>query len=272
MAALLAAELIAAVTLAAPSHRAVPGIPNPPSAAPPYGGERRFVDPIDLGGPAGQALLDRVGANMADAVTAVEAFWGADWPQRITVTATGTDAQFAALANGAVGDGPARWSDVAAVAVADRVDTEHRVVTGQQLVFAPGAATMSTPALRIVLAHELFHYAARVDTAADAPRWLVEGVADFVARPGPVPPGLAAVLPTDGDLDSPGPARVQAYDRAWAFARFVADRFGTGKLRELYLTACGPGHLAPAVAVRRVLDADLPEVLAGWRHWLPSAG
>lgn len=34
---------------------------------------------------------------------------------------------------------------------------------------------MSATALRIVLTHELFHYAARVDTALDAPRWLTEG-------------------------------------------------------------------------------------------------
>ncbi|EUA23932.1 peptidase MA superfamily protein [Mycobacterium xenopi 4042] len=38
-----------------------------------------------------------------------------------------------------------------------------------------GAAAMSDAALRIVLRHELFHYAARADTALDAPRWLTEG-------------------------------------------------------------------------------------------------
>jgi len=34
---------------------------------------------------------------------------------------------------------------------------------------------MSDSALRIVLTHELFHYAARVETALDAPHWLTEG-------------------------------------------------------------------------------------------------
>ena len=50
-------------------------------------------------------------------------------------------------------------------------------------MFAPGAAAMSDASLRIVLRHELFHFASRADTAADAPRWLTEGVADFVGRP-----------------------------------------------------------------------------------------
>lgn len=52
---------------------------------------------------------------------------------------------------------------------------------------------MSEASLRIVLTHELFHLAARTGTALDAPRWLVEGVADFVARPAaPLPAGAAA--------------------------------------------------------------------------------
>ena len=42
-------------------------------------------------------------------------------------------------------------------------------------------------------------------------------------------------LPTDADLDTPGPQRSLAYDRAWWFARFVADTYGTPKLRALYL-------------------------------------
>ncbi len=39
------------------------------------------------------------------------------------------------------------------------------------------------------------------------------------------------------------------------------------KLRELYLSACGPGHVEPAVAVPLVLGVDLSDLLAGWRQW-----
>lgn len=236
-------------------------------------GDDRSVVLENLGGQPGEELLSRVAANIGSAVDAVEAFWGTDWSHRIQVTATGSDRQFVELAGGSVSDSAdvAQWSDVAAVAVADRVDPERRTAVGQRIVFAPGADAMSTPALRIVLTHELFHYAARTDTAFDAPRWLTEGVADFVARPsgdraiGPTGPVLA--LPSDADLDAPGPRRAQAYDQAWEFARFVAERFGTAKLRELYLTACGPGHVPPAVAVPLVLGVDPPELLVGWQQW-----
>lgn len=256
--------------LAAPPDTG-PDAAHRPAAASSRVGEHRGVDLINLGGPSTEALLTRVAANIGDAVAAVEAFWGTDWSPRVTVTATGSAAQFAALAGGAIGGGSTvPWSDVAAVAVADRVDTERRIVIGQQVVLAPGAAAMSTPALRIVLTHELFHYAARVDTAADAPRWLTEGVADFVARPAPPSArvGVSPQLPTDADLAAPGPGRDLAYDRAWLFARFVAAHYGPDRLRELYLAACGPGHPDAPTAIRRVLGAGLPDVLAGWQRWL----
>jgi len=161
--------------------------------------------------------------------------------------------------------------DIAAVSVADRVDLEHHRADGQRIVFAPGAAAMSEASLRIVLTHELFHLAARADTAADAPRWLVEGVADFVARPpAGLPAGAASdtALPTDAGLDTAGPQRAMGYDRAWWFARFVADTYGVEALRKLYVAAAGPHHTDFDTAVRRALDTDLTDLRVRWAHWL----
>jgi hypothetical protein len=195
-------------------------------------------------------LLRRISAQLDDAADAVTAFWGPDWPREINVVAAGTDAQFAAVGGGD--------SHTAAT------------TTGERIMFAPGAAQMDDASLRIVLRHELFHYAARAETAADAPRWLTEGVADFVARPStPLPADAAALtqlgLPTDAELN--GPDRSLAYDRAWWFARFVADTYGTGALRTLYVAACGHGHPDVDTAVQKSLGRDLTEVLAAWRQW-----
>jgi hypothetical protein len=213
----------------------------------------RTVELMSLGGPTTQALLARVSGAMDDAVAAVTQFWGPDWPRDIIVVATASDEQFRAMAGGG--------SDIAAA------------TTGRRIVFAPGATAMSAADLRIVLRHELFHYAALPDTAADAPRWLTEGVADFVARPAAPLPGRRsaaeiAVLPTDADLDTVGPTRTLAYDRAWWFTRYVADRYGMPALRRLYLRACGPLHPGIAAAVSETLGADLDEVLIAWRRWL----
>ena len=228
----------------------------------------RTVRLLGLGGPASDRLLSRVASNIGAAVNAVEAFWGVDWSRDISVVAAGTDEEFRAAAGG----GPAsQWADIAAVTVVDRVDPAHRVAVGQRIVFAPGAANMNEAALRIVLAHELFHYAARADTAADAPRWLTEGVADFVARPQtPVPADALPVplmLPSDTDLDAPGSQRSLAYDRAWWFARFVADTYGTTKLHDLYLASCGVRHADVPTAVHDVLGTDPAGLLARWHQW-----
>jgi hypothetical protein len=245
-----------------PVHAAIPA-PGPITIA------DRSVRLIDLGGPDTKRLLSRIAADIGDAIDKVDRFWGAGWSREISVVAAGSDEQFRAAAGGG---SESQWADIAAVTVVDSVDTALRVAVGQRIVFAPGAANMKETELRIVLTHELFHYAARVDTAPDAPRWLTEGVADFVARPAAAVPADAAsavqALPSDADLDTPGPQRSLAYDRAWWFARFVADTYGTALLRVFYLAACGAGHADLDTAVRDVLRTDAAGLLTDWQQWL----
>ena len=260
LSALLVTELICALLLvgrpqAQPAH---PVIAAPASLTTPTASssietldDGRTVHLVGLGGARTAPLLARIGSEMNDAARAVTAFWGADWPHDVVIVAAGTDAEFGTLAGG----GP----DIAATTTAERI------------MFAAGAATMSDASLRIVLRHELFHFASRAKTAADAPRWLTEGVADFVGRP-PVPrPADAAELaqiPTDAELSDPGPAGSLAYDRAWWFTRFVADAYGVDALRALYIRACAPGHPDASTAVRETLGVDLPAVLSRWRSWM----
>lgn len=270
-----AAQLIAAVAvliapLGQPARSAAPtpsGAGNVPSLVVAAG---RTVRLINLGGSGNRSLLARVAADIGPAVDAVDGFWGDDWPRDITVVATGSDSQFRAEAGGGT---PAQWADIAAAAVADRVDPARRIAIGQRIAFAPGAAAMSEVSLRIVLTHELFHYATRRDTAFDAPRWLIEGVADFVARPqSPLPrlTQLPTALPSDADLDTPGPGRSLAYDQAWWFARFVADSYQPAMLRQLYRGACGVGHTDVPTAVKDVLGTDTADLVARWQQWLTS--
>jgi hypothetical protein len=231
-------------------------------------GDNRTVTMISLDGARTDAVLARVGADIGAAVTSVETFWGTDWSHEILIVATGSEAEFAAQAKSAPGAGDA---DIAAVAVADQVDPARGLATGQRIVMAPGAAQMSAPALRIVLGHELFHYASRATTALDAPRWLTEGVADYVGRPAtPLPRGgpLPTALPSDADFTAAGPQLSLAYDRAWLFARFVADQYGPSTLRQLYQRACGPGHSDVPTALRDTLGAAPDEVLTRWQRWL----
>lgn len=264
-------EVVAAAAVPLRPPPAVPARPGGhPVVAVVDGHTVRLIGP---GGPSADSLLARIAADADTAVRQVDAFWGPDWPRDVEVMVAGTDAEFRAAAGGG---SAAQWADIAAVTVADRVEPAHRMAVGQRIVFAPDAAAMGAPALRIVLAHELFHYAARAGTALDAPRWLTEGVADFVARPvTPVPADAAAgtsALPSDADLDAVGPQRSSGYDRAWWFARFVADTYGgAAMLRAFYVATCGAGHTDPPTAVRDVLGTDSAGLLARWKRWLAAS-
>lgn len=262
----LAVELILAAVLPIGPRARPAAVTAISTASPPVVAGHR-IRLANLGGSATEALLGRVTADLGPAVEAVQHFWGDDWPRDIAIVATGTGQQFRTHAGGG---SAAQWADIAAVAVADRVDPARRVAVGQRIVFAPGAVAMSAAALRIVVRHELFHYAARAGTAPDASRWLTEGVADYVARPPAAPSGmpLPTALPSDADLDVPGQQRSLAYDRAWWFARFVAERYGPTTLRALYRAACGVGHADLPAALRDVLGSDPAGLLARWQQWL----
>lgn len=253
VAALLGAEALCAVLVIGGAYPTAPGPPalaaapqptrSQPSVGPPAlrtvtTPDGRRAQLIDLGASAAP-LLDRIETELPGAEQAVTSFWGPQWPRDIPIVVAGSPEQFAALA----GAGP----DTAATTTAERI------------TFSPAAAAIDAKDLRVVLRHELFHFAARAATAADAPVWLTEGVADYVGRPAPsgrvdAPPRP----PTDAELSTPGPGRSQAYDRAWSFATFVAQTYGPHRLRELYVAACGPGHPDAATAVRTVLGIDLP--------------
>lgn len=269
---MLVAELVVAANLLATADPTPSGSAPTTSvqsdAGPPVVGDGRTVRLISLGGSRTDELLTRILADMGGAVGAVERFWGTDWDREIVVIATDSEPQFVAQA----GLNPnGRWSDIAAVSVADGVDFNRHHAEGQRIVVAPGASSISAASLRIVLTHELFHLAARADTALDAPRWLVEGTADFVARPPTPLPTTAASdtsLPSSAELDMFGPQRAMGYDRAWWFTRFIADSYGVAALRRLYTQACGPGHGDFASAVRNALGTDLNELRARWARWL----
>lgn len=256
-----------------PAQLVAPAHSRPVAARAPLIVGDRQVRLIGPRGPAADRLLARIASEMRTAIEKVEAFWGVDWSRDISVVIAGSDAEFRAAAGGGP---PSQWADIAAVTVADRIDPAHRVVVGQRMVFAPGAANMSDNALRIVLAHELFHYAARADTALDAPQWLTEGTADFIARPATGVPVEArsqpVSLPSDIDLDTPGPQRSVAYDRAWWFARFVAATFGAPKLRAYYLAVCGVARVEPFTAAHDVLDIDPVGLLGRWQQWMGGGG
>jgi hypothetical protein len=67
-----------------------------------------------------------------------------------------------------------------------------------------------------------------------------------------------------------GSERAAGYDRAWWFARFVADTYGIDGLRRLYAAACGPGHGDLPAAVRQELGVEMDGLHIRWAQWLTA--
>lgn len=273
LACLFVAELIGAAALSGNPVRDGPAAPAQ-VVAPADGfvalrvADDRTVRLLSLGGAATDRLLSRIAAGIDAAVDEVVAFWGTDWSHDIFVVAAGSDEQFHAAAGGGLAS---QWADIAAITVVDRVDPARRTVVGQRIVFAPGAAHEPSGATNSV-GPRAFSLCGPGRHGPGCTSMAGRGVADFVARPKTPPPAdavsVALSLPSDTDLDTPGPQRSLAYDRAWWFARFVAAAYGTAKLRELYLATCGVGHFDLATAAHDVLGIDAAGLLARWQRWL----
>ena len=214
------------------------------------------------------------------AVDEVAKFWGDDWARRVGVISTSTGEQFAGLTRTAPGDTAA----AAAATVFSVIDKQNKQVTGQRIVLTPAARTLSAPALAVVLRHELVHVAARLVTADGAPLWLTEGIPEYVGRKGTyrefvdAAPELAAAvaakdvpkaLPSDGSFAVDSEAARIAYQSAWSFAAFVAERFGDAKLKDLYLGVGRGGDTATQdAAIKEALGVDKAKVVADWQAWL----
>ncbi|WP_454175303.1 peptidase MA family metallohydrolase [Gordonia sputi] len=228
--------------------------------------------------PGTDVTVDRTRRSLRQAVSAVTAFWGSEWPRRAVVVATATPEEFSAIAHSSATD----TSAAAAATVFDRVDGD--TVIGQRVVLAPSANDLPAPALAVVLRHELTHVATRSVTAKDAPLWITEGVAEYVGRKGTyvrlddAAPDLAAqvragqspdALPSDEDFGVATDKSALAYQSAWALAAYVADRYGETRLKALYRGVAASGDVGRQDnAIATALGVDRNRLIADWRRWL----
>jgi hypothetical protein len=232
--------------------------------------------------PGNEAMAERLSGELDTSIAAVSAFWGTEWAQRVALLLPDSPEEMRAL----VGSGFPVES-VVAVAVADRVDTDAHVVTGQRVVLSPaGSRALSVASLRVVLRHEILHVAARAQTVDGSPMWLLEGFADYVGYrdsgitlPQGAPDladevkkaGPPASLPEDKEFRAQGRELDLAYQAAWSMARFVAEKYGEDKLIAMYrtLAAAGPVSASQTDAMLRgVLAVDRAALIEGWRQYL----
>lgn len=152
--------------------------------------------------------------------------------------------------------------------------------TAAVIVVHPHAWDRLTPAGRLaVLTHEVTHLAMQGD--GPVPGWLGEGLAEFTAhhRSDPEPlvvAGSALDGVRAGRLPTTWPdplavaetGRWTPYAMSWLACLFLAREWTPQHLLRLYHVAAGGGSMD--AAMRDVLGASEPVVLAAWVAWLPG--
>jgi hypothetical protein len=151
------------------------------------------------------------------------------------------------------------------------------------IVVNPVASGKLTPiGVGVLLAHEATH-AATHSVDSPAPAWVVEGFADHVAyrayptaRRAAAAPLLAQVragrvpraLPADDRLRTSEDGVGLAYSEAWLTCRYVAEKYSSRRLNQLYRQLDRGSTLDQAT--RSVLNVSAETFVADWRRYLSS--
>ncbi|GAA4095371.1 hypothetical protein ACFFOS_06310 [Nocardioides kongjuensis] len=138
-------------------------------------------------------------------------------------------------------------------------------------------------AAQVVMTHEAVHALTGAIGARQAPLWLVEGFADYVAlRDVDLPltktagqvaaqvrkDGVPEALPPDSEFDPTASHLGGVYEAAWLVCVTLADHAGEPALVELYEQVRDSGDLA--AALREHAGWTEPELTAAWQERLRS--
>ncbi|HEV7657674.1 MAG TPA: hypothetical protein VGP36_23490 [Mycobacteriales bacterium] len=227
--------------------------------------------------PANAGRLASFAAVVDTVVPRVRAVVGSRTPVRVAVIIPDDETEMAAL----VGERLVLGT-IAAVSVADSVDTGRDRALGQRIVVNPANIERLGPLGRtVVLEHEVTHLATRGFTGPEMPIWLVEGLADWVAyRDSGLPANQVADelraalgkghwpgrLPVVADFRGDSPRLALAYEEAWSACRLIADRAGPAALVRLYRAVGTAGDPAATLdaQLRRTVGQGTAAFTATW--------
>jgi len=204
----------------------------------------------------GEAAALQAYADQTDVSAAlVDEVWGVVWPRVVVVVVPGDQAQMAGLLQR---DDQTGLEQIAAVTTGE-VGLPSGGSADRIIVNPAGFDQLDEVSRGVVLTHEITHVATRSTSALDAPIWLSEGFADYVAyqgtelprrsvaadvlelvRAGTGPtalPDAAAFDPANGDI-------APAYSGSWLAAELVARTYGQEVLVEFYRAVTGTGVVA----------------------------
>lgn len=219
------------------------------------------------------APQDELAARVDRGAQAVDAVWGDQWPRTVVIVVPEDQDQMASLLGRSGEDG---LDNIAAVTTGE-IGLAHSGIGADRVIVNPqGFVGLDATGVQIVLTHELTHVATRSSGTGDAPLWLSEGFADYVAykgtglstwqragdllgqvRQGQIPtrlPGAAEFDPASGNL-------APAYSGAYLAVQLLVDQHGEQRVVELYRTVIG-ADIADGGTARPVpVEEAMPQLL-----------
>ena len=232
-------------------------------------------------------------ARMADhAVSTVSRLWGRDWSRSAVLVAPARSDELLGLEGEPVGGAVRTGQEQVSAVTTGPVDDLGRS-RADQVMIAPSTWDQLVPEGRqVVITHELTHVATGWSTVAPVPRWLSEGLAEYLAYaevrlprdvvaaalldrakagtfPGPDPG-----FPTDAEFDPATHDIAVSDNAAWLLCSVIADAHGREGLMAFYRRVAGwstpsTGRAGEAArhtsqAVRDVLGVSEDQLLHQW--------
>jgi hypothetical protein len=169
-------------------------------------------------------------------------------------------------------------------------DDSFRDFAGSRVVINPDGFKVGRPFTRILIRHEITHVALFDRTGPLSPKWLIEGIAEYVGNAGaPYPParlgadlgelidksGVPDHLPSDSDFGLINDAGV-GYNSGWLLCRYIASKYGRAKLFALYDEMGNlDGLSSPGTkldnALSKVLHVTEAGLLRAWKPYVRAA-
>lgn len=244
---------------------------------------------VVIGHPDDADAIDAIRTEVDDAVGHVTRYVGrGDWNGKVVVVLpTDQDELDRVL------ESPTVFFDFSAIArplVSIPREGEDAEYAGARVVINPEGFDAGSAFTRHLIRHEITHVAMFERVGPLTPKWLIEGVAEYVGNAGSDLPsealagdlaeqigreGVPETLPTDSDFGLINDAGI-GYNSAWLLCRYIASRWGRAALLRFHDrmgTLSGldrPSEKLPRV-LRQVLGTDEASLLRGWQPFVRAA-
>jgi hypothetical protein len=238
-------------------------------------------------GPSSElATMEQAADDMHAAIPKVTAVWGSNWAQRVVVQVPSTQHEMAVVT-----DDGSDLDQIAALTTTELSSTAkgRASPSGDRVTINPrNWAELGSLGAEIVMTHELTHVASRVDTGYQTPKWLSEGLADYV---GFLTSGLPVTviaselatevndghlprhLPTDRAFRGSNKHLSDAYEEGWLACHYIVERTSQHTLLRFYREVGKADYtdvVAVAHAMRHVLHQTPKQFTAGWRNYVQA--